>query len=116
MTVTDGRVTTWIDVCAVDVITPDRGVAARIGEAQVALFVLSSGEVYALDNRDPFSGANVLCNGIVGDHDGVPTVASPVYKQRFALTTGECLDNPEVSVGRWDAHADSGRVYVRAPR
>ena len=115
MTLVGERTTAWIDVCAVDVITPDRGVAARVEDRQVAVFVLSTGEVYALDNRDPFSGANVLCNGIVGDHNGVATVASPVYKQRFALATGECLDDPEVKVGRWDVRIDSGRVVIREP-
>ncbi|HEV3226409.1 MAG TPA: nitrite reductase small subunit NirD [Acidimicrobiales bacterium] len=116
MTVVDDRTSTWIDVCAVDVITPDRGVAARIADRQIALFVLSTGDVYALDNRDPFSAANVLCNGIIGDHNGVPTVASPVYKQRFALATGKCLDDPDVSVARWEARIDGGRVLVREPR
>jgi nitrite reductase (NADH) small subunit len=107
---------TWVDVCAVGDITPDRGVAARVGDHQVALFLLSTGEVHALDNRDPFSGANVLCNGIVGDHGGRPTVASPVYKQRFDLVTGVSLDDPSVSVARWDARIDDGRVSIRPSR
>lgn len=106
----------WVDVCSSDAITPDRGVAARVGDAQVALFVLSTGEVFAIDNRDPFSGANVLCNGIVGDHGGVPTVASPVYKQRFALATGECLDDPDVCVRCWATRIENGRIFIRAAR
>ena len=33
---------------------------------------LATGELYALDNVDPFSGASVLSRGLVGDADGVP--------------------------------------------
>ena len=46
----------------------------------------------AVQQRDPFSGANVISRGIVGDKDGVPTVASPMYKQVWDLTDGTCLD------------------------
>ncbi len=65
---------------------------------QVALFRTYDGAVYALDNQDPFSGANVLSRGIVGSRGDVPTVASPMYKQVFDLRTGACLDEPDVSV------------------
>ena len=50
------------------------------------------GRLYATDQIDPFSGAAVLSRGIVGDRGGVPTVASPMYKQVFDLRTGACLD------------------------
>ncbi len=89
----------WQSVCPASALTPDRGVAALAPwGTQVAIFRLSSGEIYAVGNRDPFSGAHVLSRGIVGDHGGVPTVASPVYKQRFDLRTGVCLDDPAVWV------------------
>ena len=42
-------------------------------------------QVYALDNFDPHSGANVLSRGIVGDLSGELVVASPVYKHHFSL-------------------------------
>ncbi|MFE5715683.1 nitrite reductase (NAD(P)H) small subunit [Streptomyces sp. NPDC056501] len=56
------------------------------------------GEVYAVGNRDPFSGADVIADGIMGSRDGVPVVASPMHKQEFDLRTGACLDDPEVSL------------------
>jgi nitrite reductase (NADH) small subunit len=52
----------------------------------------------AIGNRDPFSGASVLSRGIVGSRGDVVTVASPVYKQRFDLRTGRCLDDETVAV------------------
>lgn len=97
MTLIEER-TTWVEVCSLEQLTPDRGVAALVGGEQVAVFHLSTGEVFALGNRDPFSGANVLSRGIVGDAGGVPVVASPVYKQRFDLRTGVCVDDEAVAV------------------
>ncbi|GAB7271816.1 hypothetical protein DZS_32100 [Dickeya ananatis] len=41
--------------------------------------------MFALDNLEPGSGANVLSRGIVGDVDGEPVVISPLYKKTFAL-------------------------------
>jgi nitrite reductase (NADH) small subunit len=85
-------------VCRYDALLPERGVAALVGERQVAVFRVFDGAVYALDNRDPFSGANVLSRGIVGSRGDAPTVASPMYKQVLDLRTGICLDEPDVSV------------------
>ena len=85
----------WISVCAVDRLTPDRGVAALVDGRAVAVFRLSDGSLHAIDNVDPCSGASVLSRGIVGDVAGVATVASPLYKQRFALDTGTCLDTDD---------------------
>ena len=90
-------------VCRVDDLVPDRGAAALLDGDQVAVFLLATGEVFAIEHRDPFSGAHVLARGLVGDHGGRPTVASPVYKQRFDLRTGECLDDASVRVRTWPA-------------
>ncbi|MGH3568168.1 MAG: nitrite reductase small subunit NirD, partial [Pseudonocardia sp.] len=71
---------------------------AVIDAVQVALFRTHDGAVHAIGNIDPFSGAAVLSRGIVGDRRGVPTVASPVYKQVFSLLDGRCLDDADVAV------------------
>jgi nitrite reductase (NADH) small subunit len=106
----------WVDVCAVDDLVPDRGVAALVGGKQVAVFRVSPcGTVYALANHDPFSGANVLARGIVGSKDDVPKVASPMYKQAFDLRTGHCLDDPSVSVATFPVRVLGGRVEVSVP-
>ena len=44
--------------------------------------------LHVVDNRDPFTGRNVLSRGIVGSRAGTPTVASPLRKQAFDLRTG----------------------------
>jgi nitrite reductase (NADH) large subunit len=83
--------------CRLDEIVPDTGVAVLLGAEQVAVFRVGQ-EIYAVGNRDPFSGANVLSRGIVGDLDGEPVVASPVYKQHFSLRTGRCIEDASVTV------------------
>ncbi|GMA34280.1 nitrite reductase small subunit NirD [Demequina litorisediminis] len=78
-------------VCAYDDLTPDLGVAALVGDVQVAVFRLDDGSVHAVQNLDPFSEAHVMSRGITGSRGDVPTIASPIYKQVFSLVTGECL-------------------------
>ena len=88
--------TVWTTVCRLDDLAPERGAAALVDGEQVALFRLLDGRVLAVQQHDPFSDAHVISRGIVGSRRiedvDVPTVASPMYKQVFALGTGECLD------------------------
>ncbi|RKN45728.1 nitrite reductase (NAD(P)H) small subunit [Streptomyces hoynatensis] len=93
----DGR---WVPVCGLAQLTPGRGVAALLpGGGQAALFLDRRGRTYAIGNRDPFTGAYVLSRGLLGSTGSAgPFVASPLLKQRFDLTTGRCLDDPEKSV------------------
>ncbi|GGI08456.1 nitrite reductase small subunit NirD [Egicoccus halophilus] len=104
-----------VEVCDLEAILPDTGVAALVGGRQVAVFRLSDGRVFAIDHHDPCSGANVLARGIVGDAGGDPVVASPVHKQRFSLTTGRCLDAEDRCVDVHAVRVDGGRVAVASP-
>jgi nitrite reductase (NADH) small subunit len=101
----------WIDVCHLDDIVSFSGVAALVGEEQVAIFRVNV-EVYAISNYDPYSKAYVLSRGIVGDRKGVLKVASPIYKQSFNLSTGQCLDDPDVKLPTWPARVLDGIVQV----
>jgi nitrite reductase (NADH) small subunit len=87
----------WKKVCKTDDILPYSGVTALVDGKQVAIFRVTS-EYYAISSYDPFSKAYVLGRGIVGDRSGVVKVASPIYKQSFSLKTGECLDDPAVTL------------------
>jgi len=112
----DGDPSAWVEICPLARLTPDRGVAALVDGRQIAVFLLSSGRLCAIDNLDPCSGAPVLSRGIVGDANGVATVASPLYKQRFDLATGICLDAdvPPLRVHEIDVH--DGIVVLRRVR
>lgn len=107
---------TWDPVCALEDLLPERGAAALVGDAPVALFRLADDSLHCIDHRDPFSGANVLARGLVGTREvngeHVPVVVSPMYKQAFDLRTGACLDDPAVSVAVRPVRVTGGVVEV----
>ena len=106
----------WKTICEVDDIPPNGGRCALVGNHQVAVFRVYEANVqtfYAIDNRDPFSDANVLSRGIVGSLGGRPVVASPVYKQHFCLSTGECLEE-NVQLRTWRVRARDGQIQLGA--
>jgi len=59
--------TTWTDICSINDLTPNAGICALFNEQQVA--------------------------SLMGSTEETVYVASPLYKQRFNLVTGECLDS-----------------------
>ena len=101
-----------VAVCALDDVPVGGGVVALVEGHQVAIFRTADGGLYALDNRDPFTGRQVLGRGLLGDRDGRPYVASPLLKQRFDLATGGCLDDPTSSVEAYAVSIVDGRVAV----
>jgi nitrite reductase (NADH) small subunit len=106
--------TDWIEVCPYDSIYPDTGVCALVDGRQVAVFRLSGGSLHAVSNFDPFSQANVLSRGIVGDRAGEPKVASPIYKQTFNLRTGVCFEDGSVRLDVYRVRRRGGMVEISA--
>ena len=103
----------WIDICSVDELQPDSGVCALVDGQQVAIFYMTKDmAVYAVNNYDPFGSANVLSRGIIGDLNGQPVVASPLYKQHFNLQTGACLEDETVTIPAYAVRIENGSVQV----
>ena len=107
---TDQRL--FVAVCPIERLTPLRGVAALIDGRAVAVFLLTDGEVVAFDNIDPCSDASVMSRGIIGDAAGIVTVASPMYKQRYDVRTGRCLDREGVTISVHSARVEHGIIQV----
>ncbi|MGM0701317.1 MAG: nitrite reductase small subunit NirD [Pseudomonadota bacterium] len=120
---------TWQPLCTRADLVPYSGVAAWVetaeGPAQVAIFYIPSDpntsqlpdqaqELYALDHHDPFSHANVIARGIVGDLKGQPVVASPIYKQHFRLEDGQCLEDDSVALRTWKVSFKGDEVWIEA--
>ena len=103
---------TWTAVCAVDDILPGTGVCALVEGRHVAVFRLGDDRFFAIDNVDPKSGASVLSRGLIGSLGERVVVASPLYKQHFDLTTGECIEVPDQSVHAHAVRSDNGSVLV----
>ncbi len=106
---------TWTAICAYDRLQPERGVAALVDGVQIALFRTFDGELFAIGNRDPIAGAQVMSRGIVGTRSDIPTVASPLHKQVYDLRTGECLDSPGVRVASYPVRRHGDTVEVGLP-
>ncbi|MEM7337993.1 MAG: nitrite reductase small subunit NirD [Actinomycetota bacterium] len=113
------------DVCGASDVPIDRGVAALVDGVAIAVFRLSPAsadepeEWFAIAHHDPVTGAPVMARGLVGsvtDQAGpVPTVASPLHKQRYNLRTGQCLDDPTLSVSTFPVRITNGRVRISVP-
>jgi nitrite reductase (NADH) small subunit len=102
----------WTTVCSLERLQPERGVCALVDGEPVAVFRTHDDRLFALHNLDPFSGASVLSRGIVGDLGGTPVVASPLYKQHFALESGVAVEDDSVVVATYPVRVVDGTVEV----
>jgi nitrite reductase (NADH) small subunit len=103
----------WLAICDVKDLAPNAGVCALVDDHQVAVFYFpDTGEIYAIDNYDPFGQANVLFRGITGDVKGQSVVASPLHKQHFILATGQCIEDDQVNVASYPARIVEHSVQV----
>ncbi len=112
---TPGILPAWHAVCSRRDLVANSGVVALVDGVQVALFYLPQAEgptLYAIENRDPKSGANVIGRGIVGHLGGSLVVASPLYKQHFRLEDGACLEYPEQRLRTWKARLNADTVEL----
>ncbi|MDD0842885.1 nitrite reductase small subunit NirD [Pseudomonas sp. Gutcm_11s] len=105
----------WQPLCSAADLVPNSGVVALLGDQQVALFYLPESEqqLFAIGNRDPKSGANVIGRGIIGHLQGEMVIASPLYKQHFRLSDGACLEYPEQQLPVWAVRLNGEHVEVR---
>ncbi|WP_413544011.1 nitrite reductase small subunit NirD [Citricoccus nitrophenolicus] len=106
--------TDWLAVCRLDELEPLYAEAALVHGEQVALIRLPSDEVMAVSHWDPHAQAYVMARGIVGSRDGSPTLASPLHKQVYDLTTGRCLTEPDLRIRSFPVRVRDRIVEVLA--
>ncbi|WP_454688491.1 nitrite reductase small subunit NirD [Achromobacter aloeverae] len=105
----------WRTVCTRADLVAGSGVVALVEGHQIALFYLPDEPrqpVYALANKDPQSGANVIGRGILGRLGGELVVASPMYKQHFRLRDGQCVEDAAQALRVWPARLEGEAVDV----
>lgn len=102
----------WYSICPFDRLPVDRGVAALVDGAQVAVVRTHEGNLYAVDNLDPFSGAMVMSRGIVGSRGDRDVLMSPMHKQAYDLQTGQCFQEPEIWLTVHEVRVADGMVEV----
>lgn len=103
----------WKLVCKQSDLIEGAGVAAMVNGEQVALFYIpeADSKVFAISNWDPFGKANVLSRGLVAHLQEEWTVASPLYKQHFVLSSGVCLED-EIKISHWKTKLEGDEVYI----
>lgn len=113
----------WQPVCPVVRVPLDRGVAVLLGDNPVALFRLSpvgdqKVEILAVGHLDPVTGSPVIARGLVGSSGlpplCIPTVASPLLKQRYNLRTGVCLDDSRLRLPTYAVRIVEGTIELAA--
>lgn len=109
--------TTWHSLCRRSDLVAHSGVVAWHQGRQLAIFHLpvdAFGEerVFAIENRDPKSGANVIGRGLLGHLKGRLVVAAPLYKQHFCLDDGSCLEDPTQALQVWPARLHGDDVQI----
>ncbi|WDE11484.1 nitrite reductase small subunit NirD [Thalassomonas haliotis] len=105
----------WHTVCHKQDLIADAGICALINrDEQVAIFLINNEQVYSIANWDPIGRANVLSRGITGDEQGEIFVASPLYKQRYSLTSGHCLDDDSITVRHYPTRIENEQVQILA--
>ena len=106
----------WEKACAVDELEPSWGEALLLRMKQIALFVISPQEIYAVNHQDPATDAFVMARGIVGSKavadEHRPTVASPLLKQVYDLGTGECFTDPTLFLQTYRTRVVGGFIEI----
>ena len=110
----------WISICQDNDLLTNTGLCALHENEQVAIFKVGLPEesdydqdLFAISNYDPIGKANVLSRGILGNIGEHLVVASPLYKQHFDLTTGECLEDPEQHVKTYQVRRFNNDIQLK---
>lgn len=107
--------TVWERVCPIEELEPSWGEALVIRMRQIALFLVSPKEIYAVCHRDPATKSFVMARGIVGSKGDRPTVTSPLLKQVYDLGTGECFADPSLFLTTFRTRVIGGFIEVEIP-
>ncbi|MDR7238403.1 nitrite reductase small subunit NirD [Neobacillus drentensis] len=84
------------------------GYSLKIDDTEIALFKLTSGEVYAVENRSPHPKGGVLSEGLVsGEY-----VYCPVYDWKISLKDGKVQAPDEGQVRTFKVELEEDIVFI----
>ncbi len=104
----------WQPLCSLADLVPQSGVVALHEGEQVALFYLpeTAQKVFAVGNRVPKSGANVIGRGIVGQLGADLGDRLAAVQAALRLADGGCLEYPEQALPTWTVRLNGERVEI----
>ena len=106
----------WITVCSDKDLVTNSGVCALLNEQQIALFKIKNAndeQIFAVNNWDPIGKANVLYRGLLGSVQDTKVIISPLYKQRYCLESGQCLDDDTVKLIIYPVRIEQNQVQLQ---
>ena len=110
------NVNNWITVCSDTDLVTNSGVCALLNEQQIALFKIKSAnneQLFAVSNWDPIGKANVLYRGLLGSVQDSKVIISPLYKQRYCLESGQCLDDAAIKLIVYPVRIEQKQVQLQ---
>ena len=107
--------TIWRVACDLAELEAGWGETVLFGDRQIALLRAAPELVYAIDARDPHTGAMVMARGIMGSRGDAPTIASPLHKEVYDLRTGAGLSHPQYAVRTYRTRIVHGVLEVEVP-
>lgn len=106
----------WITVCSDTDLVTNSGVCALLNDQQIALFKIKSvndEQLFAVSNWDPIGKANVLYRGLLGSVQDSKVIISPLYKQRYCLVSGQCLDDDAIKLTVYPVRIEHSQVQLQ---
>lgn len=112
----------WLKICEESDLVLNSGVCALIpnknsNQQQLAIFSIKFNakqvQTYAVSNWDPIGKANVISRGIIGSINDEIVVASPLYKQHFSLSTGQCIEDETQQLKVYESCIKDGALLVK---
>ncbi len=98
----------FVRVASAEEIPAGGGMAVEVRGRVIALFHARDGKFYAIDNACRHQGGP-LAEGEVDGH----TVFCPLHGWAYDITTGECLEDSERSVERFEVKVEDGAIWVK---
>jgi nitrite reductase (NADH) small subunit len=84
------------------------GYAVNINDIEIALFKVTNGKVYAIENRSPHPKGGVLTEGLVsGEY-----VYCPVYDWKISLVDGKVQAPDAGQVKTFQVEVEGDNVYI----
>jgi nitrite reductase (NADH) small subunit len=84
------------------------GYSIKIDDKEIALFKLSTGEVYALENRSPHPKGGVLSEGLVSGK----YVYCPVYDWKISLVDGMVQAPDEGQIRTYSVEIKEDIIFI----
>ncbi|MCM3693355.1 nitrite reductase small subunit NirD [Neobacillus niacini] len=84
------------------------GYSVKIDDNEIALFKVSNGNVFAIENRSPHPKGGVLTEGLVSGE----FVFCPVYDWKISLADGKVQAPDEGKVKTYQVEVEGNNVYI----